>query len=40
LVVPKGASKPHMWHAAMEEGWCELTPLGEHYRKLAELGAI
>jgi hypothetical protein len=33
LVRPVGA--PHMWHAAMESKSCELTVLGEHYRKLA-----
>jgi len=32
LVRPIGA--PHMWHAAMESKACELTVLGEHYRKL------
>lgn len=26
---------PHMWHAAMNSTSCELTVLGEHYRKLA-----
>lgn len=25
---------PHMWHAAMQSKACELTVLGEHYRKL------
>lgn len=25
---------PHMWHAAMESKSCELTVLGEHYRRL------
>lgn len=38
LVVPVGA--PHMWHAAMESKACKLTVLGEHYRKLVELGRI
>jgi hypothetical protein len=36
LVRPHGASKPHMWHAAMESKWCKLTVLGEYYRDLAE----
>lgn len=34
LVRPVGA--PHMWHAAMESKCCELTVLGEHYRRLVE----
>lgn len=34
LLRPVGA--PHMWHAAMESKSCELTALGEHYRRLAE----
>lgn len=34
LVRAVGASKPHMWHAAMESKACELTVLGEHYRQL------
>jgi hypothetical protein len=36
LVRPIGASKPHMWHAAMESKSCQLTILGEHYRRLVE----
>jgi hypothetical protein len=32
LVRPVGAL--HMWHAAMQSKTCELTVLGEHYRKL------
>jgi hypothetical protein len=32
LVRPVGA--PHMWHAAMGRKSCELTALGEHYRRL------
>ena len=32
LVRPVDA--PHMWHAAMQSKSCELTVLGEHYRKL------
>ena len=36
LVRPEGASKPHMWHAAMESKCCKLTVLGEHYRHLVE----
>jgi Caspase domain len=35
LVRPFGASKPHMWHAAMESKSCKLTVLGEYYRDLA-----
>jgi len=34
LVRPVGAQ--HMWHAAMQGKSCELTVLGEHYRKLVE----
>lgn len=34
LVRPFGASKPHMWHAAMESKSCKLTVLGEYYRDL------
>lgn len=36
LVRPVGATKPHMWHAAMESKHCKLTVLGEHYRHLVE----
>ena len=32
LVRPVDA--PHMWHAAMGRKSCELTVLGEHYRRL------
>jgi hypothetical protein len=38
LVRPVGA--PHMWHAAMQSKSCELTVLGEHYRKLVANGLI
>lgn len=38
LLVPEGAS--HMWHAAMQSKSVRLTPLGEHYRRLAEKGMI
>jgi uncharacterized caspase-like protein len=38
LLVPVGA--PHMWHAAMHRKSCRLTPLGEHYRRLAEQDLI
>jgi hypothetical protein len=38
LVVPVGA--PHMWHAAMGRKSCNLTVLGEHYRRLVERGRI
>jgi hypothetical protein len=34
LVRPVEA--PHMWHAAMASKSCELTVLGQHYRKLVE----
>jgi len=29
-----------MWHAAMQSNACELTVLGEHYRKLVAQGMI
>jgi hypothetical protein len=29
-----------MWHAAMEKKTCQLTVLGEHYRRLVEQGLI
>jgi hypothetical protein len=38
LVRPIGA--PHMWHAAMESKECELTPLGQHYWRLAQNGLL
>ncbi|MCJ2007033.1 caspase domain-containing protein [Methylobacterium sp. J-092] len=38
LVRPVGAT--HMWHAAMQGKSCELTVLGEHYRKLVASGLI
>jgi hypothetical protein len=38
LVRPVGA--PHMWHAAMQSKSCELTVLGEHYRKLVAAGLL
>lgn len=38
LVRPVGA--PHMWHAAMQGKSCELTVLGQHYRKLVAEGLI
>jgi hypothetical protein len=38
LVRPVGA--PHMWHAAMQSKSCELTVLGEHYRKLVANGLL
>lgn len=38
LLVPVGA--PHMWHAAMQSKTCRLTVLGEHYRRLVELGRL
>lgn len=36
LVVPKGASKNHMYHAAMESKFCVLTLLGQHYWSLVK----
>lgn len=38
LVRPVGA--PHMWHAAMQSKSCELTVLGQHYRRLVASGLI
>jgi hypothetical protein len=38
LVRPVGA--PHMWHAAMQSKSCELTVLGEHYRKVVDNGLL
>lgn len=38
LVRPVDA--PHMWHAAMGYKACELTVLGEHYRRLVAGGLI
>ncbi len=38
LVRPVDA--PHMWHAAMYSKSCELTVLGQHYRKLVADGLI
>jgi hypothetical protein len=38
LLVPEGAT--HMWHAAMHSKTAKLTPLGEHYRRLAVKGLI
>ncbi len=38
LVRPVDA--PHMWHAAMQSKSCELTVLGEHYRKLVASGLL
>lgn len=38
LVRPVGA--PHMWHAAMQSKSCQLTVLGQHYRKLVADGLI
>lgn len=38
LVRPVDA--PHMWHAAMQNKSCELTVLGEHYRKLVANGLL
>jgi hypothetical protein len=33
LLIPVGVE--HMWNAAMESCSCQLTALGEHYRRLA-----
>ena len=38
LVRPVGVL--HMWHAAMQSKSCELTVLGEHYRKLVANGLL
>lgn len=38
LVRPVDA--PHMWHAAMQSKSCQLTVLGQHYRKLVAEGLI
>lgn len=38
LVRPVGAT--HMWHAAMQSKSCELTALGEHYRRLIAGGLL
>lgn len=38
LVIPVDA--PHMWHAAMQNKSCQLTALGEHYRRLVKKGRI
>lgn len=40
LVRPVGASRPHMWDAAMESKACELTVLGRHYWRLAKEGLL
>lgn len=34
LLVP--VDSPHMWHAAINRKSCQLTALGEHYRRLVE----
>lgn len=36
LVIPKGATKEHMYHAAMESKYCVLTLLGQHYWNLVK----
>jgi hypothetical protein len=38
LVTPVGAQ--HMYYAAMNSKSCQLTPLGEHYRRLVQRGRI
>lgn len=40
LVRPVGASRPHMWDAAMESKGCELTALGRDYWRLASEGLL
>jgi len=40
LVVPVGASKPNMYHAAIESKTCKLTALGEHYRRIVAEGLL
>lgn len=40
LVRPVGASKPHMYHAAMESKGCVLTTLGRHYWGLVQRGLL
>lgn len=40
LVIPEGASKNHMYHAAMESKYCVLTLLGQHYWNLVKNGRI
>jgi hypothetical protein len=40
LVRPVGANPNHMWHAAMQSKSCELTVLGEHYRRLVAAGLL
>ena len=32
----KPVDAPHMWHAAINSKKCQLTVLGEHYRRLVE----
>ena len=36
----KPVDAPHMWHAAIGSKTCQLTVLGEHYRRLAEQGLL
>jgi len=38
LLVPVGV--PNMWNAAMESKSCQLTALGEHYRRLVSKGRV
>jgi hypothetical protein len=42
LVSPHPPEKyeRHMWHAAVYEGTCQLTDVGQHYRRLARLGLL
>ena len=36
----KPVNAPHMWHAAIRSKTCQLTVLGEHYRRLVEQGLL
>ena len=36
----KPVDAPHMWHAAIGSKTCQLTVLGEHYRRLVEQGLL
>ncbi|WP_454863486.1 caspase family protein [Pseudomonas hormoni] len=38
LIIP--VNEEHMYYAALNSTGCKLTPLGAHYRKLAEMGRI
>ena len=36
----KPVDAPHMWHAAIRSKTCQLTVLGEHYRRLVKQGLL